>query len=263
MAISSSQARRHNGLTRFPCSCPVICILPGWGCNTNNCCAPNDSALPAMPFYRHKGLHLRRQSRSYQLSALEVISKFEDLEVWKRSSRLCADLYKHFELSALRADLKDEHRTSNVQHRILNKVFCQFINRQSEAISSFDVQRWTFDLPAMPLGGLSRMSSCVGLVIMIIRPSFVVHGRRVFDVQKKSLIFYHAEFIKHKMAIPILSSYLFTERPQPPIIFHIPQTPISFPPYSAASTNILSSHTTSDRWSKIIKCPSSAPHLSM
>ena len=37
-----------------------------------------------------------RQSRSYQLSALEVILKFEDLEVWKRSSRLCADLYKHF-----------------------------------------------------------------------------------------------------------------------------------------------------------------------
>ena len=27
--------------------------------------------------------------------------KFEDLEVWKRSSRLCADLYKHFE------DIKD------------------------------------------------------------------------------------------------------------------------------------------------------------
>jgi len=38
---------------------------------------------------------------SYQLSALEVILKFEDLEVWKRSSRLCADLYKHFE------DIKD------------------------------------------------------------------------------------------------------------------------------------------------------------
>ena len=34
---------------------------------------------------------------SYQLSALEVILKFEDLEVWKRSSRLCADLYKHFQ----------------------------------------------------------------------------------------------------------------------------------------------------------------------
>ena len=32
---------------------------------------------------------------SCQLSALEVILKFEDLEVWKRSSRLCADLYKH------------------------------------------------------------------------------------------------------------------------------------------------------------------------
>jgi len=35
------------------------------------------------------------------LSALEVILKFEDLEVWKRSSRLCADLYKHFQ------DIKD------------------------------------------------------------------------------------------------------------------------------------------------------------
>ena len=45
-----------------------------------------------------------RHSRSYQLpvascqlSALEVILKFEDLEVWKRSSRLCADLYKYFQ----------------------------------------------------------------------------------------------------------------------------------------------------------------------
>ena len=26
----------------------------------------------------------------------EVIVKFEDLDVWKRSSRLCAELYKHF-----------------------------------------------------------------------------------------------------------------------------------------------------------------------
>ena len=34
---------------------------------------------------------------SYQLSELEVILKFEDLEGWKRSSRLCADLYKHFQ----------------------------------------------------------------------------------------------------------------------------------------------------------------------
>ena len=39
-----------------------------------------------------------------------------------------------------------ERRTSNVQHRILNEVFCQFINRRSEAISSFDVQRWMFDV---------------------------------------------------------------------------------------------------------------------
>jgi hypothetical protein len=35
---------------------------------------------------------------------------------------------------------KDERPTSNAQHRILNKVFCQFINWRSEAISSFDVQ---------------------------------------------------------------------------------------------------------------------------
>jgi four helix bundle protein len=34
---------------------------------------------------------------SYQFSALEVILKFEDLEVWKRSSRLCADLYTYFQ----------------------------------------------------------------------------------------------------------------------------------------------------------------------
>ena len=31
------------------------------------------------------------------MSVLEVILKFEDLEVWKRSSRLCADSYKHFQ----------------------------------------------------------------------------------------------------------------------------------------------------------------------
>ena len=34
---------------------------------------------------------------SYQLSALEVIFKFEDFEIWKRSSRLNADLYKHLQ----------------------------------------------------------------------------------------------------------------------------------------------------------------------
>jgi len=32
----------------------------------------------------------------------------------------------------------------NVQRRILNKVFCRFINRWSEAISLFDVQRSMF-----------------------------------------------------------------------------------------------------------------------
>ena len=47
---------------------------------------------------------------------------------------------------------------------------------------SFDVGRSTFDLPAIPLGGLVRMSSCLGPVTMIIPPSFVMHGRRVFDV---------------------------------------------------------------------------------
>ena len=50
--------------------------------------------------------------------------------------------------------VKDYERlTSNVQRRILNKVFYQFINWRSEAISSFDVQRsmldvrcWMFDV---------------------------------------------------------------------------------------------------------------------
>ena len=41
---------------------------------------------------------------------------------------------------------------------------------------------FSFDLPAMPLDGLlGRMSSCLGLVTMIIRPSFVVHSRRVSE----------------------------------------------------------------------------------
>jgi len=39
-----------------------------------------------------------------------------------------------------------EHRTSNVQRRILNKAFYQFINRLSEAISSFNVQCSMFDV---------------------------------------------------------------------------------------------------------------------
>ncbi len=34
----------------------------------------------------------------------------------------------------------------------------------------------------MPLGRLGRMSLCLGPVSMIIPPSFVMHGRRVFDV---------------------------------------------------------------------------------
>ena len=41
---------------------------------------------------------------------------------------------------------RDEHRTSNVQHRMLNKVFCQFINWRSGATSLFDVRRSMFDV---------------------------------------------------------------------------------------------------------------------
>ena len=36
--------------------------------------------------------------------------------------------------------------------------------------------------PVGPLDGLGGMSSCLVLVTMIIPPSFVMHGRRVFDV---------------------------------------------------------------------------------
>ncbi|MBU4504133.1 MAG: hypothetical protein KJ635_05495 [Proteobacteria bacterium] len=39
----------------------------------------------------------------------------------------------------------------------------------------------------MPLGGLGRMSWCLGPVTMIMPPSFVMHGRRVFDVGRSSL----------------------------------------------------------------------------
>ena len=46
----------------------------------------------------------------------------------------------------------------------------------------FKIRRSMFDLPAMPLGGLGRMSWCLGPVTMIMPPSFVMHGRRVFDV---------------------------------------------------------------------------------
>ncbi len=46
----------------------------------------------------------------------------------------------------------------------------------------FKIRCWTFDLPAMPLGRLGRMSLCLGPVSMIIPLSFVMHGRRVFDV---------------------------------------------------------------------------------
>ena len=50
----------------------------------------------------------------------------------------------------------------NVQRRILNKVFCQFINWRSEAISSFDVQKKVlFPLPVLrpAQAGLRRVDS--------------------------------------------------------------------------------------------------------
>jgi hypothetical protein len=53
---------------------------------------------------------------------------------------------------------------------------CFFISRLGV------IGRSMFDLPAMPLGGLGKMPSCLGPVTMIISPSFVMHGRRVFDV---------------------------------------------------------------------------------
>jgi hypothetical protein len=52
-----------------------------------------------------------------------------------------------------------------------------------------------FDLPAMPLGGLGRMSSCLDPVTMIIPPSFVMHGRRVFDVHFFQSLLLRSEYI--------------------------------------------------------------------
>jgi hypothetical protein len=52
-----------------------------------------------------------------------------------------------------------EHRTANAQRRILNKVFrlfLQFINRRSEAISSFDVQRSMSDVGRSKNGLIHR-----------------------------------------------------------------------------------------------------------
>ncbi len=80
------------------------------------------------------------------------------------------------ELSALRAGLKDERPTSNVQHRILNKVFCQFINRQSTSVPQHKLTDF-------------------------------IHAKAWFDVQKNSPISYDTEFIRHKMEISILSRY--------------------------------------------------------
>jgi hypothetical protein len=48
-----------------------------------------------------------------------------------------------------------EHRTSNAQRRILNKVFrlfLQVINRRSEVISSFEVQRSMLDVGRLENG---------------------------------------------------------------------------------------------------------------
>ena len=59
--------------------------------------------------------------------------------------------------------------------------FIHYSNRRRTSACS-PVASWTFDLPAMPLGGLGRMSLCLGPVTMIIPPSFEMHGRRVFDV---------------------------------------------------------------------------------
>ena len=64
--------------------------------------------------------------------------------------------------------------------------------RPPTSISSsfpFNIRCWTFDLPAMPLGGLGRMSWCLGPVTMIMPPLFVMHGRRVFDVHSNLLTF--------------------------------------------------------------------------
>jgi len=58
----------------------------------------------------------------------------------------------------------------------------EYLLQSSTLVFSFDVGRSMLDLPAMPLGCLDRMSSCLGPVTMIIPPSFVMHGRRVFDV---------------------------------------------------------------------------------
>jgi len=55
------------------------------------------------------------------------------------------------ELSALWAGLKDERRTSNVQRRILNKEFYQFINWRSTSVpqhklTDFIIRCSTFDV---------------------------------------------------------------------------------------------------------------------
>ncbi len=61
---------------------------------------------------------------------------------------------------------------------------------QIEERSDTIIQNWMFDLPAMPLGGLGRMSWRLGPVTMIMPPSFVMHGRRVFDVHPFGLLIF-------------------------------------------------------------------------
>ncbi len=79
------------------------------------------------------------------------------------------------------ADISTDPKLYKIFFIISNKkivVECSVL----DVCFSFDVGRSMFDLPAMPLGGLGRMSSCLGPVTMIILPSSVMHGRRVFDV---------------------------------------------------------------------------------
>jgi four helix bundle protein len=69
--------------------------------------------------------------------------KFEDLEVWKRSSRLCADLYKHFQ------DIKDFGFRDQITRSALSipstcrrcgtrlkKRFCQVSARQKVLVEN-------------------------------------------------------------------------------------------------------------------------------
>jgi hypothetical protein len=63
------------------------------------------------------------------------------------------------------------------------------------------IGRSMLDLPAMPLGGLGRMSSCLDPVTMIMPPSFVMHGRRVFDVHLSYGINATCECLQNNLAL--------------------------------------------------------------